>query len=353
MPEAMRKGAKPHYSAACWLTPLKREKVWDAISQTAKALPKLTESFQPCAEEAAPGTRLMDLYADQVDFNVFNKRRENALDVRHTELNTIWNSARVRHDALLIGTDSSVPMDKHFKWSRPTAGKASTIASLSRDVSWLAASSLQMWSSLLFDSIAMARRAVDPSVHSGQMHSLAVCKALTTWFSGHPERSVSFVETPSKLKWGIHYRAHQHATGLAPVRSGGHPATSLDSVRKDAADSALDRWTTMSRDPDYRGHQFLVLRDLKGKPLPPRMCARFCRAVLNHAPIGEYYVRFNIPEDPECECGCPVQTRRHIFVQCGVLTTGNRDPKDIRELVGFLVTNPTALGFNRPPAGVG
>ncbi|KAJ3499866.1 hypothetical protein NMY22_g19466 [Coprinellus aureogranulatus] len=215
----------------------------------------------------------------------------------------------------------------------------------------------------------MARRAVNPSVHSGQTHSLAVCKALAAWFSGHPERSVLFVETPSKLKWGIHYRAHQHATGMAPVRSGGHPATSLDSVRKDAADSALDRWTTMSRDPDYRGHQFLVLRDPKGKPLPPayanggaylrhvngdpKMCARFCRAILNHAPIGEYYARFNIPEDPECECGCPVQTRRHIFVQCGVLTTGNRDPKYIRELVGFLVTNPTAFGFNRPPTGVG
>ncbi|KAJ3518886.1 hypothetical protein NMY22_g13456 [Coprinellus aureogranulatus] len=156
---------------------------------------------------------------------------------------------------------------------------------------------------------------------------------------------------------------------MPPVHSGGHPATSLDSVHKDAADSALDRWTTMSRDPDYRGHQFLVLRHPKGKPLPPvyanggaylchvngdpKMCARFCHAILNHAPIGEYYVRFNIPEDPECECGCPIQTRRHIFVQCGVLTTGNRDPKYIRELVGFLVTNPTAFGFSRPPAGVG
>ncbi|KAJ3540994.1 hypothetical protein NMY22_g4078 [Coprinellus aureogranulatus] len=222
---------------------------------------------------------------------------------------------------------------------------------------------------LFTDLIAMARWAVGPSVHSGQTPSLAVWKALTTWFSGHPEHSVLFVEAPSKLKWGIHYCAHLHATGMAPVRSGGHSATSLDSVCKDAADSALDCWTTMSRDPDYRGHQFLVLCDQKGKPLPPayangsaylchvngdpKMCARFCRTILNHAPIGEYYARFNIPEDPECECGCPVQTHCHIFVQCGVLTTGNRDPKHIRELVGFLVTNPTGFSFNRPPAAVG
>ncbi|KAJ3518375.1 hypothetical protein NMY22_g13710 [Coprinellus aureogranulatus] len=244
MPEGMRKGAKPHYSTACWLTPLKREKVRDAISQTAKALPKLTESFQPCAEEAAPGTRLMDLYADQVT-RVY--RRENALDVRRTELNTIWNSARVRHDALLIGTDASVPKDKHFQvvaaycWEglddyelepgRVLAGRVlSTDAELTAIRFALCRAVLRPGCErivLFTDSIAMARRAVDPSVHSGQTHSLAVCKALATWFSGHPERSILFVETPSKLKWGIHHRAHRHATGMAPVRSGGYPATSL------------------------------------------------------------------------------------------------------------------------------
>ncbi|KAJ3514282.1 hypothetical protein NMY22_g14791 [Coprinellus aureogranulatus] len=115
MPKGMRKGSKPHYSVACWLTPLKREKVRDAISQTVKVLPKVTESFQPCAEEASPGTQLMDLYTGQVDFNVFNKRWEDALGTHHTELNTIWNSVRVRHNALLIGTDTSVPKDKHFQ----------------------------------------------------------------------------------------------------------------------------------------------------------------------------------------------------------------------------------------------
>ncbi|KAJ3501807.1 hypothetical protein NMY22_g18800 [Coprinellus aureogranulatus] len=115
MPKGVQKGSKPYYSAACWLTPLKREKVRDAISQTAKALPKLTESFQPCAEEASPGTQLMDLYTGQVDFNVFNKRWEDALGTHRTELNTIWNSVRVWHNALLIGTDTSVPKDKHFQ----------------------------------------------------------------------------------------------------------------------------------------------------------------------------------------------------------------------------------------------
>ena len=214
----------------------------------------------------------------------------------------------------------------------------------------------------------MASRAVDPSVHSGQAHSLAVCKALSTWLSVSPDRHVKFIETPSKLKWGLQHRAHEHARDLS-VPSGLRPATSLDSVRKKLADSALDAWGTLAQDPDYQGHQFLVLRDPKGKPLRPTYsnggiwlhhvnednarCARFCRAILGHAPISEYYRRFNIPETHECECGCPVQTRHHIFTHCGVLDTLDRAPKFARELVGFLVTNPTAFGFANTPRGEG
>ncbi|RXW14774.1 hypothetical protein EST38_g11077 [Candolleomyces aberdarensis] len=46
------------------------------------------------------------------------------------------------------------------------------------------------------------------SVHSGQAHSLAVCKALSEWFSGGRDRLLEFIGTPSKLKWGIHHQAH-------------------------------------------------------------------------------------------------------------------------------------------------
>ena len=213
------------------------------------------------------------------------------------------------------------------------------------------------------DSMAMAKRVVDPAVHSGQEHSLDACKTLQAWLSVRRERRIDFVETPSNLKWGLQHRAHERARSLPPVRAGARPATSLDYVRKNVTDSALDAWATMARDREYLGSQFLTLRDPKGKPVRPSyanggtwlryvnddnaLCARFTRAVLNHAPIGEYYRRFNIPghETHECECGCPMQTRHHIFTQCGVLETQDRDPRFIRELVGFLVDNPIAFAF--------
>ena len=45
------------------------------------------------------------------------------------------------------------------------------------------------WIILITDSLGSARRAVDPSVHPGQAHSLAVCSALRLFFSqGHGYR---------------------------------------------------------------------------------------------------------------------------------------------------------------------
>ena len=44
--------------------------------------------------------------------------------------------------------------------------------------------------------------------------------------------------------------------------------------------------------------------------------ARFAHAVLNHAPIGFYRWRFNIPGEQGCPCGSPMETRSHIIDQC-------------------------------------
>ncbi len=71
-------------------------------------------------------------------------------------------------------------------------------------------------------------------------------------------------------------------------------------------------------DPTYRGQQFLQLLDTKGnliKPSylaggswlsqvkrtdPPSLTARMTQAILGHAPIGEYFCRFNIDEPHGC-----------------------------------------------------
>ena len=117
----------------------------------------------------------------------------------------------------------------------------------------------------------------------------------------------------------------------------------------------------------------MILRDPKGKPVRPTysnggtwlkhvndenaLCAHFTHAITNHAPVGEYYQRFNIPDHKthECECGCPMQTQHHIFTQCGILDTQDSNPQYVVELVGFLIDNPKvfAFGFQYVPRGGG
>ena len=183
------------------------------------------------------------------------------------------------------------------------------------------------------DSMAAAKRACDPSVHSSQGHSLAVCRTLFKWFEGRPDRTITFVQVPSHMKWALQYRAHEYARGLK-VNRGTHPVRSLDYVRKRVTKQALDRWSVIfNGSPKYRGHQFLSLKTLgsEGGPLVPSyanggtwiaaagtnvaLTARMTRCILAHAPIGEYYSRFNIDESTDCRCG-EFQTRDHLLHQC-------------------------------------
>ncbi|PPQ94217.1 hypothetical protein CVT25_006975 [Psilocybe cyanescens] len=92
--------------------------------------------------------------------------------------------------------------------------------------------------------MASAHRAVDPSIHSGQGHSVAVCEALQTWFTQKDGQSITSVYVPSRLQWDLHYKAHEYATKLK-VALGPRPATSFDSLRMQAALSRSASWNVL------------------------------------------------------------------------------------------------------------
>jgi len=213
---------------------------------------------------------------------------------------------------------------------------------------------------LFTDSIASARQAMNPSVHSGQGHSLAACRTLEQWFA-NGGRSITFVMVHSHFEWGPHHEAHEFICGLPPV-SGRLMATSLNSLRKKATATCLDSWSTMFQNEKYRGHNFLLLQNLDGGIVQPTyakgrswlgevggrllVATRMCQSILGHAPIGSYFQRFNIDESHQCECGIPLQTRDHIFAVCTkhkLLHGDRRVPKYIGELWYFLDMNPKAF----------
>ncbi|RXW14339.1 hypothetical protein EST38_g11512 [Candolleomyces aberdarensis] len=382
------KAANPALGAACWMSRDRQRNVRDAITETSAKLGTLTETYSPCAEENTPGLRLMDRHHERVTFNSFDPKPEDALAKRRSLLDSTYRRAMSTRNTACCGTDCSVPkrtahqatasfvIDQAHKAPITSTWVAGRVLSACAEL--FAIRSAIVRATLLedcdhiivfTDSMAAARRAVDPSVHSGQAHSLAVCKTLSEWFADKASRSLEFIETPSKLKWGLQQQAHSAARSLPPVSSGRRPATSLDSVRKHITQSALDTWGVRFQSVDYRGSQFLGMNETKGTAIAPtyanggswmksvgedtKLCTRMCRAILNHAPIGEYYCRFNIPEESVCTCGAERQTREHIITRCPNMNTRTRMPKLLNELIGFLQQNPNAFGFRSAPEGVG
>jgi len=121
---------------------------------------------------------------------------------------------------------------------------------------------------LITNSLGSARRAVDPSVHPGQAHSLAVCSALRLFFSQGYDYRIDFWDCPSKAEWSLYQLVHNDVTNTR-VAAGLYPATSLDALCSKSVLSCLDAWRTAFNHPTVQGRYFLTLRGKNYKPLQP------------------------------------------------------------------------------------
>jgi len=91
---------------------------------------------------------------------------------------------------------------------------------------------------------------------------------------------------------------------------------------------------------DLKDQQFLELVDDGDNPIEPSyvnggswlkvigysnlLCVRATRAIMNHAPIGEYRLCFFLKEDFKCPCGIYLSSQDIIFSMSveGLTTTG-------------------------------
>jgi hypothetical protein len=351
-------------------------------------LEEFMEVFSPCADENTPGCWLLDKYPDRVMFTTFNPKEENALPKHQNLLNAIYAQSRADSTRVCCGTDCSIP-----KCSSYQATALLIIEQAGRETlksTWVAGRVLSTDAELFVvrmavckavtledchhiiiftDSMVVAKQAVNLSVHSGQAHSFAICKALAQWFAISENHRVEFIATLSKLEWGLQYAAHCCARSLPAIPMGRRPATSLDGMQKHITNSALNSWSTMFQDKKYCSHHFLPLVETKGTIIAPmyanggswlrfvgedvKTCTHMCRAILDHAPISDYYCRFNIPEAHSCLCGAARQSRKHLFTRCPDLDTNRRTPKLLNKLIRYLQKNPTVFGFKPPSEGIG
>ncbi|EKM73547.1 hypothetical protein AGABI1DRAFT_96229 [Agaricus bisporus var. burnettii JB137-S8] len=102
------------------------------------------------------------------------------------------------------------------------------------------------------------------------------------------------------------------------------------------------------------GPWFQTYQGVKAADNSP-LFARLMRVMCNHAPIGEYRVRF-FPNEPYKACQCDLkspETRRHLLMVCSLFVrrTNHYDLDGIttiRGLILFLQDNPQAFSFEPP-----
>jgi len=78
------------------------------------------------------------------------------------------------------------------------------------------------------------------------------------------------------------------------------------------------------------------------------LCTHAARAIINHAPIGEYRLRFFPSMDFSCPCNnYPIKSRRHILYECCRFNRYWNPRRDtLNHFMMFLTANPNAFVFN-------
>ena len=215
---------------------------------------------------------------------------------------------------------------------------------------------------VITDSIHVAKKIFDLSLHPLQIHSVAILTKLRQFFLWHHNNSIKFWECPSCLNWSLHKVVNKESKALNPVLL--FPSkTSWDFSKKSECNNILNIWKMTFQASDLKGKQFLDLLDKDNNIIEPSytkggswlkifghsnsLCAHALQAIANHAPIGEYRLRFFPREEFKCLCGSyPIKTRHHILHKCDRLNRYWNPRRDsLGHLTMFLVANPSAFAF--------
>jgi len=142
--------------------------------------------------------------------------------------------------------------------------------------------------------------------------------------------------------------------------------SSWDFSKKNECDDLDNRWKMIFQVLDLKGKHFLDLLNnnnniielsyIKGRSWLKHfghsnsLRARAIRAITNHAPIGEYRLRFFPREKFSCPCSFyPIKSRRYILHECRRFNKYWNPRRDsISHFILFLEFNPNAFAFANP-----
>jgi hypothetical protein len=348
-----------------------------------------TERFDADCVEARPGFQLMDLFPHWVWFVPSDQDADDDLLIQR--LWHVRNMAERVPNSVLVATDGSVVRGNVQVVAAAktyTGGhcvKSTVIPcgkSLVGDAELLALctgihSATSVPGSQLIvvftDSLLSAESLVNPVPKSSQEHCIASCQMLIDWLEVDPLQEISFVHARSRLLWSIQREAYNLANSQEACRPMPEcPFVSLNFARKRVTDLCKEAWKTSFCTTAYRGSSFLDFNGSNDKPLFPSyadggtwlqhldntcLCAWVCRAVLDHTPHGEFWMRFHIEGDLYCGyCWSgAIQSQQHLILRCSMLARPQNfegTPLYFPQFIEYLKDNYWLFSFNSPPPGI-
>jgi len=185
------------------------------------------------------------------------------------------------------------------------------------------------------------------------------CIPSPTFLQPQQQQQIEFWDCPSKARW------HLHAIVDDDAKSTNVPSTFtlLDALGDKSSKACTDQWIATFNHRHSKGHNSYSLestkRSVSNHPLLKEggwlnhigssvsLCARATRAILNHAPIGEFRKGFFPQSNHACPCSHRrVKTRAHILNDCSRFIYKNSDRMVIKHFVLFLTDSPGAFAWS-------
>ena len=335
-------------------------------------------SFSPLNQEFVPGLYIIDIFSDCLSFNLATKKDKEKNKIHTHELNTmvLYNSSSP-HTALVI-TDASIKNNiaasiSHIHIANhpltKTVHHASFVTSIEVELFAIRCGINQACSNeviskiiVITDSIHATRKIFDSSSHPFQRHSSAILSELQRFFTSNLNNFIEFWECLSHLKWRFHHDIDKDSKLFNPLPT--YPCKiSWDFCKKTDSNNIINQWKMTFQASDGKGNHFLNLLGndfniiepsyMKGSPWlqalghSNSLCARTIRAITNHAPIGEYQLKFLFNKDFSYPwTNYLIESRRYILHECKRFN-GYWNPRrdSLSHFVMFLVANPNAFAF--------
>ena len=149
------------------------------------------------------------------------------------------------------------------------------------------------------------------------------------FFNKDIKNHIKLWDCPSNKNWLLYSAVNKDSKSFNLLLSFSYKS-SWNFCKKHDCDLILLQWRMSFQASDNKGKNFLKLLDNESNPLKPStikdspwlqyfghsntLYTRTTRVIVNHVPIGEYWLRFFPREEFECPCGLyPIESRQHIL----------------------------------------